>query len=245
MSLIRMIARLFGYIIIKKKKNPLDVSMYVSNLIKHLNINCVIDVGANRGQYALSLRANGYKDHIFSFEPLRENYAILLALSQKDPKWHIFNVALGNEDSKKPIHVANATEFSSFLKPSTYSKNIFEDQVSINKVEEVPIRRLDSIKDDITGPVPQPRIYLKMDTQGYDLEVFRGAGALLQNVLALQSEISVFPLYDGMTDYIQSLTQYRNSGFEVSAFYPVCHNAKNLALIEFDCVMVNVRSSTA
>lgn len=60
-----MIARLFGYLIVKKKKAPLDVHMYVANLLDQLSVNCVIDVGANVGQYGKALRENGFKGHIY------------------------------------------------------------------------------------------------------------------------------------------------------------------------------------
>jgi hypothetical protein len=55
-------------------------------LLDQLRINCVIDVGANRGQFALHLRRTGYYDPIISFEPNPEDFGELLRLSANDAK---------------------------------------------------------------------------------------------------------------------------------------------------------------
>ena len=245
MFLLRFIASLFGYLIIKKKKFPLDVNMYVTNLLDELAINCVIDVGANVGQYGKAIRENGYMGHIFSFEPVKDNYLLLEKSTQKDPNWHTFNFALGSKNSTGLMNVTRRTEFSSFFKPSQFSEKIFNDQVSISESQQVEIRSLDSIIGEITRFVPESRVYLKMDTQGYDLEVLKGASELVKNIIALQSELSVQPLYDGMPDYLQALAIFRSYGFEAAGFYPVAQDPNSHAIIEFDCVMVKVKTETS
>ncbi len=77
-----------------------------------------------------------------------------------------------------------------------------------------------------------------MDTQGFDLEVFRGAQTVLPNVSCMLSELSLIPIYEGMPSYTESLAEYEKSGFGVSGFYPITRN-KNLTLNEVDCVLVN------
>ena len=90
----------------------------------------------------------------------------------------------------------------------------------------------------VDGVIPREgRLFPKMDTQGYDLEVFRGAHLLLPNIKSLLSELSLIPIYDGMPTYLQALSTYQAAGFSVSGFYPVTRNEK-LALNEVDCVMV-------
>jgi len=240
MFFFRIIARLFGYVIIKKKKLPHDVHTYVVNLLNQLSVNCVVDVGANKGQYAKALRDNGYTGHIFSFEPVKENYMTLEKNACKDPKWHTFCFALGSKDAKGSINIMNKTEFSSFLRPSALFEDIFKDQVSINANEAVTIKTLDSMHDEIFRIANEPRIYLKMDTQGYDLEVLKGASAFINKVLAMQSEVSVLPLYDGMPDYLEALATFRSYGFAASGFFPVAIDPNSHAIIEFDCTMVRV-----
>jgi hypothetical protein len=81
------------------------------------------------------------------------------------------------------------------------------------------------------------RIFLKMDTQGFDLKVFRGAKNTLKDVQGLLSELSFIPIYGGMPRYGETLAEYEAAGFSVSGMYPVMRN-RDTSLIEMDCVMV-------
>lgn len=81
-------------------------------------------------------------------------------------------------------------------------------------------------------------IYLKIDTQGYDREVLKGASDSLDRISAIQTEMSVTAIYDGMPGYIEMLNFLGNKNFVPSGFFPV--NPKPaLQLIEFDCCLVN------
>jgi hypothetical protein len=80
-------------------------------------------------------------------------------------------------------------------------------------------------------------VYLKLDTQGYDLEVLKGAAGSLGSVQALQIEAAVQPLYRDMPDYRTMLAELEARGFALSAMFPVSHDAR-LRLIEFDCLFV-------
>jgi hypothetical protein len=99
----------------------------------------------------------------------------------------------------------------------------------------VPVRRLDHVVEELNlGP---RGVFLKMDTQGWDLEVIRGAEACLPRIAALQSEMSVVPIYEGMPSYLDMLRELHGRGFEPAAMFPVSRQA-DLRLIEFDCVLV-------
>jgi hypothetical protein len=78
-----------------------------------------------------------------------------------------------------------------------------------------------------------------MDTQGYDLEVFTGLGNSYESIFALQSEMSVIPIYDDMPHLTESITFYEKAGFELAGMYPVNLDESSLRVIEFDCFMVN------
>ena len=80
--------------------------------------------------------------------------------------------------------------------------------------------------------------YLKIDTQGFDLNVVKGGLNVISNYVALQTEASVLPLYEGMPDYRETISFLNEMKFELSGVYPVTTDEK-LRLIEFDCVMVN------
>ena len=133
--------------------------------------------------------------------------------------------------------------FASFLPPNDFARETFGKGADVLRREEVEVRRLDAVFDQITHDLSNPIVFLKMDTQGYDLEVLQGAAGCLDRICALQSELSVSALYEGMPDYQEALTRYRRRGFEITGFYPIFRNEHSLMIAEFDCVMVRARIS--
>jgi len=214
----------------------LSLDTYLWMLFDHYNINCVLDVGARVGDYGSMLRENGYRGEILSFEPVEANFLQLKQRCSADPAWRAYQFALGSESGSAEINVAHDTHYSSFLAPSAYG---FErdSRMGVDRTEVVQVKRLDEIQEEITGRIADPRIYLKMDTQGFDLAVMRGAQGCLDRVAALQTELSLKALYDHMPDWITALAEFNAAGYEPSAFFAVCRDNK-MRLSEMDCVMV-------
>jgi FkbM family methyltransferase len=211
--------------------------LYVASLLLHLGISCVLDVGAHFGEFAVELRKHGYRGKIVSFEPVRENLLVLKETSATDPNWVVYPFALGSQDTVQTINISQGTNFSSFLHTNERASAEFAE-AAIKGTEAVAVKRLDGIFADITADTPNPRVYLKMDTQGWDLEVVKGATGCLAHILALQTEMSVQPLYEQMPTYLEAIPYLNRLGFDLSAPYRVSRDAQ-ARLIEFDCVMVN------
>jgi FkbM family methyltransferase len=208
-------------------------------LFAKLGIDCVLDVGANRGQYAQLLRKIGYSGHILSFEPVPEAYSELQRVMAGDRRWRGFPFALGDRDGVAPLHVSGGTsEASSFLEMNEEGPKVWGDHHRELRSAEVQVRRLDSILDDLVRDLPAPRIYLKMDTQGYDLAVVEGARGVLDRILALQSEIAERAFYHGMTPLPEALARYLAMGFVFTGIFPGNRDEDHLRVFEFDCVMM-------
>jgi FkbM family methyltransferase len=205
-------------------------------MFPYLGINCVFDVGARYGEYGTFLRQNGYQGHIISFEPVSSNFERLSRCCANDPKWRAFQYALGSENTVAEINVAKLSNYSSFLQPTARTVRIAAGS-TIESTEEVVVRRLDDVFDDLLAEIDEPRIYLKMDTQGWDLEVLRGADGCLDRVAALQSEMSVNPLYEGTVELREALAEFNQAGFAVTGFFNLPHH-DGFRLSELDCVMV-------
>jgi len=216
------------------------LSAHLASVFARLEVNCVLDVGAHVGQYGRFLRNIGYRGSIVSFEPVLANFAVLEQRRAGDKRWSCHRVALGRRQGTLPINVTSVTQFSSFLVPNRYSLEQFGGFSEVDRVETVPMRRLDSILDDLVADIPDPRIFLKLDTQGYDLEVLGGAGERIERILGLQSEMSVKPIYEGMTGYVDALSSIGAMGFELTGVFPVVRDAE-LRIVEFDSVMVRAR----
>lgn len=233
-TLHKTIARYFGYEFVRTSQLAYrDINTHLITLFEKLDINCVLDVGANMGQYAGNLRRAGYKGLIISFEPVGECYEYLK--KQESENWIIHKLALGSEQKSMEINITNKSVFSSFLKPNEYSDQRFNQSARIDHTETVEVKRLDDIFDDIIK-IDHPRIFLKLDTQGFDLEVLKGATQSLKHVAGLQSEISCKAIYSGMPSHIESLQFIDQLGYEITDIYPLAHDKQDMSLLEFDCV---------
>ena len=229
-------ANIFGFDIIKIGHFDHSLGSHLLKVFKSREIDCVLDVGANLGQYGKFLREIGYTGYILSFEPVKAVYEQLVMASENDPKWNCFNLALSDESQSKIINVYQGSQFCSFLDISDYAKNVWDDVGSATK-EIVNTVRLDEIFDELKNSTQCSNFYLKLDTQGYDLNVFHGAKESLQHVKAMQSELSLISVYNDMHPTYSSLSEYNKSGFYISGMFPITIE-KELAVIEYDCVLV-------
>jgi FkbM family methyltransferase len=209
----------------------------LDKVFRALTINCVLDVGANCGQYGQFLRSMGFGGWIVSFEPvtcIREMF--LEPAASVDGRWRVYPYALGSVDTVAPIHVTVGTEFSSFFAPDPVASGPWAHHNTVQHIESVPVKRLDAVLETCVAGIPDPRIYLKMDTQGYDAEVFTGAEGVLPRVRGLQTEVSLHPIYCGMPDAFTVLPMFMATGFALVDCIPVAR--EGLAAVEMDCIMV-------
>lgn len=208
-----------------------------------LSINCVLDVGANTGQYGRSLRALGYTGWIISFEPVQRNLEQLRRWADRDAKWRVFPWALGAMEDASDINVMESSVFSSFLQPDPKSEERFGSANRVVKTERVEIKRLDHVLDGCLKGIDSAQIYMKLDTQGSDIRVLAGAEAILSDILALQTELAFRKLYLKMPNFTETLLQFMSKGFEVVDFIPVTRERDGLRVIEMDCIMLRSSQS--
>ena len=237
--LIKILGRL-GYEIIASSRNaPINMSQHLQSLFEKFGIDCVLDVGANIGQYADFLRNQiGYNGLIISFEPINEHISLLNEKSENDPKWHVYGFALGAENTEKPINVMRASALSSFLEPDHSNTNLFSLYNRIHHRQTVNMKTLDSIIDKLKAKHQVKKIFLKLDTQGYDFQVILGAERTLAVVLAIQIELSVQSIYSGMPTYYDVLKEMHKRGYDLSGMFSNSQDSL-LRLIEFDCILIN------
>lgn len=235
----------FGYRLIPQwRLREWELSTHLADLFRLLEIDCVIDVGANRGQYRNLIRNQlDYRGHLESFEPIAGNVASMRQRAASDPHWQIHQSALGATDGSMPFNIMKQDMFSSFLQPDSGSTHEFDAHNTVARVEHVDLRRLDTVFDEIRSRTKARNFYLKLDTQGYDLEVIKGATQSLPHIRAIQTEIAVQPLYAGMPGYLTSIESLTGLGFDITGLFPVTRD-KALRVVEFDCTLIN-RSALA
>jgi FkbM family methyltransferase len=237
----KKITNAFKFKLIKNKKHP-TANAHTINLINHYNIDLVLDVGANNGGFGKALRTEGYKGDIHSFEPVSKTYAELTQITEQDPKWHIHKFALGETCSEQSINVTESSDLASFLDASEFGKDAYKQNLTVAHQETVTVNTVDEFLAKDIEDIKAKRIFLKMDTQGYDTYVIRGASASMNLIYCVLSEISFIPLYEGMPHYLESLNTYEDLGLAVTGLYPISRK-KDLSVIEMDCMLINKTNS--
>jgi FkbM family methyltransferase len=211
--------------------------LHVDQVFARYGVNVVFDVGAHHGEYGAWLRRNGYRGWIASFEPVAANFAALRRRSTGDRRWLVFPTALGAAGGRAEINVARNSVFSSFLGVTAYATETFGTEPEVAAIESVEVATLDDVAGGVLDRVAAPRAYLKLDTQGWDLEVLKGGGRTVRQLDALQTEVSCRPIYRDMPTMATSLDALRAHGFAVSGLFPVTRDA-DLRVVELDCVAV-------
>jgi FkbM family methyltransferase len=212
---------------------------HLRRLFAHYDVACVVDVGANAGQYGTFLRERvGYTGEIVSFEPVAATFERLASTIRHDRKWRAYKTALGAERTAMPINVTSGSGHSSFLRPdqAAVERTRLESQVRKSRVVRTEQVEVDTL-DNVLGGIDAKNIYLKMDTQGYDRRVLEGGRHCVDRFVGLQTEAAMQKLYLEATGY-REMTEFVTSlGFRLSGFFPVNHDT-DLGLIECDVVFV-------
>jgi FkbM family methyltransferase len=196
----------------------------------------LLDVGANIGQYAQERRAEGFEGDIVSFEPLPDAHKRLSAVASGDSRWSVHpRAAVGATPGRTEINVAG-NSYSSSLLPMLQSHSAAAPQsVFVGKVE-TDIITLDSVFERYYRP--GKRVFLKIDTQGFERPVLEGAGRWLDHLFGVQLELSCVLLYEGQELYPYFLQFFRDRGFELWALIPGFTDPVSGRMLQFDAVFV-------
>lgn len=198
----------------------------------------VVDVGANTGQYGRLIRSLGYRGTLLSFEPEERAFAEMLRLTASDPHWEVRRIALADRSGSARLNVSANSVSSSLL-------TIRDEHVSaapasaVDHVAEVPLSTLDAE----LMPTVRRRIWLKMDVQGAEMAVLHGGREILACTDVIQAELSLRPLYQDQTDYLELLALLRDTGFGVAHLLPGFRNRATKHLLQVDVLAVRATGS--
>ena len=204
-------------------------------IIEQYQIDLILDVGANKGQFALETR-KFYKGSIISFEPVLNTFNILQSTASHDSSWFVYNYALGNKSEEDYINIHENDKLSSFLEINREYSDVVRDKGKTQTKELIKIRRFDDIVEEMPVNVYARKILLKLDTQGYDLEVYKGTERIRDSILAIQSEVYHVPIYSQAPNWIEIIDKYRKDGYRFVGLYPLIR--RGLFSISSDCLMV-------
>jgi len=230
---IRQLARKAGLEV--NRYNPVQSQQARAiRLLAHHGVDTVLDVGANDGGYGRYLREGGYEGSILSFEPLGDAHRALMEAAADDARWHVATrMALGSGDGEVEINVAGNSTSSSIL-PMQELHAQAAPQSRYVGTEPVPLHRLDGISHPVIEK--SQSLFLKIDTQGYELPVLQGADALLPRLQGVQLELSLAPLYEGQALYREIIDWLNARGFALWNVIPGFTDKDSGRMLQMDGV---------
>lgn len=213
-----------------------DMSVFSCQLIhilKYLEIDLVLDVGAHEGQYAQMLFRTGYAGEIISYEPLPASFRVLRNIAVKSKNfWAVSETAVGDETGVMKLHIAGGNKSSSSLLPMHQRHIDAAPHTAYVGEKDVPVQRLDDIVH------PTKNTFLKIDTQGYEMQVLMGATGIIDRIRGVQVEMSTCTLYDGQALDWEIKNWLVDKGFELWAVNPFMYDPKTGRLLQYDAIFV-------
>jgi FkbM family methyltransferase len=195
-------------------------------------IDTVLDIGANTGQFAEHLRHDlGYTGRIFSFEPQSRVFEELKANAEGDARWKVYKWALGEAASTAEINISRNSLGSSLLTVLPTFLKSAPNAVCVGK-EVIQVKPLDSFFSDYC--TTENNVYLKIDTQGFESRVLKGAERSLPQIDTVQMEMSLVPLYQDELLIHDMCTLMAGKGYTLVSLEGVFADSRSGQLMQVD-----------
>ena len=210
----------------KALKYQVGAAIEHQKLLKSLNFKTIVDVGANKGQFALMSRYCFSDAKIVSFEPLSAPAEIFNKVFRNDKDTMLHNVAIGPKEEKTIIHISQSDDSSSLLPISDLQEEIFPgtSEAGTATVNVSPLDRFLN-KADIKPPA-----LLKLDVQGFELDALIGCEPLLSSFDSIYCECSFVELYSGQKMASDIITWLHQHGFILKGAYNMSYDEKGQAI---------------
>lgn len=184
-------------------------------LLASLKIDGILDVGANRGQFSLACRLAQPHVPIAAFEPIPAEAAMFRKVHGTQSQVILIETALGQSKGDATMHLSKSADSSSLLPIGKKQIELFGNTVEVGTIK-VQVHRLDDFADYWTG---RTRQLLKLDVQGYELNVLRGAAEALKSCVYVYAECSEVALYDGQALRVDVQAFLAQHGFVMNGRY--------------------------
>lgn len=231
-SRLKQILRKSGYEIRKYTSN--DEHQNLIKILRAHQIQTVLDVGANVGQYSTRLRTLGFSGLIHSFEPLPDAFRQLSAVARSDDKWNVYNHALGNDNASVEINQSANSYSSSILDMEATHLEVAPQSKVVSQVT-IEVKRLDDVIHNMTI---DSEVFLKVDTQGYEKHVLDGAESSLKGIKGVQLEMSLVPLYTNEFLFRDLLDHMQSLNFELYQLIPGLVDNRDGRLLQVDGIFI-------
>ena len=195
-------------------------------VLQSLKCEYLVDIGANRGQFALIARKVFPQAKIHSFEPLKEPAQIFKKIFSNDPNVTLYPYAIGREKTTAIIHVTKDDDSSSML-PITKTQSSMFPGATEKETRQVSVLPLSQALGTTSIP---PASLLKIDVQGFELDVLQGCEDILNKFSYVYVECSFVELYAGQSLAHEVISFLDRSGFLLCGIHNLYYDRLGLAI---------------
>jgi FkbM family methyltransferase len=209
----------------------------VARVLHLTEAKVVLDVGANIGQFGALIWSAGFDGTLVSFEAIGQIHERLRArAASSGRRWLVApRAALGSSQGEIELNISENTASSSVLPMLERHSKAAPESRYVAK-EKVPLERLDRLAANI---IPSDgELLIKVDTQGYEMEVLKGAAALLPRTSAIQVELSLVPLYQDAPTFTEMLSFVQSRGYQLFGMVPEFVDRRTGQLLQVDAFFV-------
>lgn len=199
------------------------------SLLKSLPIDGILDVGANRGQFSLACCLSQPKTPIVAFEPIPGEAKTFRAVHANHNRIELFESALGDSPGQATLHLSRSADSSSLLPIGKRQKELFPGTQEIDSII-VPVQRLDDLCKHWNCRTQQ---LLKLDVQGFELNVLQGATETLKSCAFVYAECSEVTLYEGQALRPEVSRFLQSHGFKESASFNATYDGQQLIQADY------------
>jgi FkbM family methyltransferase len=222
------------------RASGIHVDRYTPHLVRRdlmdsEGVGVVFDVGANTGQYGKQLRSHGYRGRIISFEPVSTAFEVLSEAAALSDDWSCSRLALGDTDGEGVVQVTANSQSSSLLAILDRHASAMQGSQVVS-AEDVPLARLDSVAPGLVSPAE--RLMLKLDVQGFEDSVLRGARRTLERVRVVECEMSFVPLYEGQALVTDIVRELENADFLLIGLFEGFKDQRTGEILQMDGLFV-------
>lgn len=202
--------------------------------LQNRNIQTVLDIGANTGQFARRIHEIIPNAKIISFEPIKHCYEDLVR-NTEGLNVRAFNFALGDSNEQSEINISKQTPSSSLLEMADLHKNAFQGTEYTAK-ETISIKRLDDVYADLGN---LGKCLVKIDVQGFEDRVIRGGAETLKKAELIIIETTFQELYKGQLLFNGIYDLLAQLGFEFKGNISQSYNKKDGSIIYAESLFEN------
>ena len=206
----------------------------VAKACERSNCRVLFDIGANAGQFAKDCFEAGFTGTIVSVEPQTSAHTKLAAAASRNRNWTIApRCAVGDVAGMSSIHIAENSFSSSLLNVTKISVDA-EPKTRFIGEEDVEVVTMDNLAPRY---VPARQVFaLKLDTQGNEAAVLRGAKEILRDVGVLYLEMSLVPLYTGAPPFEDLFREILGHGYRCIGIFPGFTNPDTYEMLQVNAL---------